>query len=240
MCNNEFGESVMLKSVYKQGSAVLAAVLLLLLLMPGAAHAVSADSEREFLEIKNGIIDAFNGADVDLNKDVKIKLKPSEFNLAQSAILRSISFVIKTDTNDTGNIISFSMKFLGFGAIYCSVDRSEKGIGLYIPRLDKSYYVIDSSLLDELLQMTAEELGCRSWEEASEWMKSITLSDILGDMNEYTDLINDNLDVRISSTSPSTVEYPSSSPVMVTTVDELYSVLERMSENIPSLFEQLS
>lgn len=230
----------MSKSCIKPVSAFLAAALLVLLLFPGAAHAVNADSEREFLEIKNGIIDAFNGADVDLNKDVKIKLKSPEFNLAQSAMLRSISFVIKTDANDSGNIISFSMKFLGFGALYCSVDRSEKGLGLYIPRLDKAYYVIDSSLLDELLQMAAEELGCRSWEEASEWMKSITLSDILGDMNEYTDLINESLDVRITSSSPSTVEYPSAPPVTVTTMDELYSVMERMSENIPSLFEQVS
>lgn len=230
----------MLKSVYKPVLVVLVAAVLLLLLMPGAAHAVSADSEREFLEIKNGIIDAFNGADVGLNKDVKIKLKSSEFDLAQSAVLRSISFVVKTDANDSGSIISLSVKFLGFGALYCSVDRSEKGIGLYIPKLDKSYYVIDRALLDNLLQMAAEELGCRSWEEASEWMKSITLSDILGDMNEYTDLINENVDVRITSSSPSTVEYPSSSPVMVTTVDELYSVMERMSENIPSLFERLS
>lgn len=221
-------------------ASAMALILLFSVMLPGAAFAVNADAEREFLEIKNGIIDGFNGKNVDLNKDIKIKLKSSEFDLAQSAMLSSISFVIKTSANPTGNIMSFSMKFLGLGAVYCSVDRSDRGIGLYIPKLDKSYYVIDASLLDELLQMAAEELGCSSWEEASEWMKSITLSDILGDMSEYTDLINENVDVKITSVSPSTVEFPSASPVVISTVEELNSVLEHMAEKIPAMFEQLS
>ncbi|MDO5445713.1 MAG: hypothetical protein Q4F31_08845 [Eubacteriales bacterium] len=229
-----------MKTYSKLIASVTAAVLLLLMVLPGAAFAVSEESEREFREIKNGMIDGFNGEKVNLNKDIKIKLKSPEFNLAQSAMLNTISFVIKTDTNDSGSIMSFSLKFLGLGAVYCSVDRSERGIGLYLPKLDKTYYVIDSALLDELLQMAAEELGCQSWEEASEWLKSITLRDILGEMNDYTDMINENLDVKITSSSPSTVEYPSAFPVVIDTVDELYSVMEHMSENIPALFEQIS
>lgn len=222
----------------KKAASVFLSLFLVLALVSGSASAAGAESEKEFMELKNGIIDSFNGERVDLNKDIKVKFKSPDLSLAESAALSTLSLMVKTGAEADRSILTFNFRIFGLGTIYFSIDRSSDGLGLYFPKLDKTYYRIDSDLVDTILQDMAEKLNCGSWEEATEWIKSITLSDMIDQLDDYSELITQNLEVKITATTPSTVEYPTETPVMITTYDQLYEVMEKMSENIPAIFSK--
>lgn len=222
----------MKKAIFSKRLTAFFAVVLSLILCSSAAYAVSDGAEKEFSEIKNGLIDCFNGTGADLNKDITFKLKPEGLGLKESAMLRSVSFVIKSGTVGDRSVFNLKVKLLGIGAASVTVDRSARGLGICIPKLDDTYYLIDSALLDELLRTAAEELNCASWAEASDWIKSVTLSEIMDELGDLSGIILDNVDVKISSSSPSTVEVPSAPEEVISTEDELFEVLNRLGENL--------
>lgn len=223
----------------KRLAALSLVVLLVLGCLPVTGAASNEETENDFLAVKSGIVDSFNGSGADTDLEMKIKVKSPELNFAESAALLGASLVVKCRSTGDSMIAAFAVKYLGINAVYCSVDRSPDGIGLYVPKLDENYYLIDNALADTLLQTAAEELSFHSWGEASEWIKSLSVSDVFSVLLDFSEEFSDSFELNMTLTAPSTVEYPPVRSVRIRTEEELFTVLTGMENHLPELLKSM-
>ena len=220
-------------------SCILSALLVFALLFSSSAFADS-NGEAWFSEIKNSVIDSFNGADVRLNEDVKIKIKADGLSKTESVATKAASVILKINTEGEPKLLGFSVKCLGINLLSGSLDWDQDGsLGIYVPRLSRSYYKLTPELAEQLLSEAAAEMGFSSWSQASEWIKSLTMQQTIDMASQELGTDLSGVRLTASVTYPSSAELPNSQPVSVATMGELNIVLNSISNSLPAMIAEL-
>lgn len=222
----------------KMISCILSAFLVFAMLFSSSAFADSG-GEAWFSEIKNSMIDSFNGADIRLNEDVKIKIKADGLSKTEAAATKAASVILKINTEGEHKLFGFSVKCLGISLLSGSIDRAPDGsVGIYVPRLSRSYYKLTPELTGQLLSDAAAEMGFSSWSSASEWIKSLTMQQTLDMASQELGTDLSGVRLTASVTYPSSAELPDSQPVSVATMGELNIVLNSISNSLPAMIAE--